>query len=79
MKATINELWETGRNLVNFNDSDTERPQTFADLKKCDNVLIGDVVFGKAREVLLDNSIVIIEPAKVNHPYGGTMYILEVL
>lgn len=79
MRATINELWQTGRELINFDNHDTERPQSFADLKKCENVLIGDVIFGKAKEVLIDNRIYIVEPTKVNHPCGGAMYILEIV
>ena len=79
MKATINELWETGRQILSFENDEFERPQTFADLKKCENVLIGEKIEGtKMREVLIDNSIVLVEQHKVRHPYGGTMYILEV-
>ena len=79
MKATISQLWETGRELINFDSDEFERPQSFADLKKCENVLLGDKIPGtRMREVLLDNSIVFVEPMKVRHPAGGTMYILEV-
>lgn len=80
MKATINELWDTGRLIVSFDDDEFERPQSFTDLKACENVLLGDKISGtKIREVLIDNSIVLVEPTKVRHPVGGTMYILEVL
>lgn len=80
MKATIFELWETGREIVTFDDSDVDRPQSFADLKKCDNVLLGDKIQGtRVREVLVDDSLVFIEPTKVRHPSGGTIYVLEVL
>jgi hypothetical protein len=34
MKATISQLWETGRELINFDGDEFERPQSFADLKK---------------------------------------------
>ena len=79
MKATISQLWETGRKLINFDDDEFKRPQSFADLKKCENVLLGDKIPGtKMREVLIDNYIVFVEPMKVRHPAGGTMYILEV-
>jgi len=79
MKATINELWETGRQFLSFENDEFERPQTFTDLKKCENVLLDDKIEGtKMREVLIDNSIVLVEPNKVSHPCGGTMYILEV-
>ena len=80
MKATISQLWETGRELITFDEDEFERPQSFTDLKKCENVLLGDKIPGtKMREVLIDNSIVLVEPMKVRHPAGGTMYILEVL
>ena len=79
MKATISQLWETGRELITFENDEFERPQSFSDLKKCDNVLLGDKIPGtKMREVLIDNSIVFVEPMTVRHPAGGTMYILEV-
>ena len=79
MKATISQLWETGRELITFENDEFERPQSFSDLKKCDNVLLGDKIPGtKMREVLIDNSIVHVEPMAVRHPAGGTMYILEV-
>ena len=79
MKATISQLWETGRELINFDGDEFERPQSFSDLKKCENVLLGDKIPGtKMREVLIDNSIVLVEPMTVRHPAGGTMYILEV-
>ena len=79
MRATISQLWETGRELISFDGDEFERPQSFADLKKCENVLLGDKIPGsKMREVLIDNSIVLVEPTTVIHPAGGTMYILEV-
>lgn len=79
MKATISELWETGREIITFDDSGFERPSSFADLKKCDNVIIGDKVGGNMREVMIDNSILLVDRMKVNHPFGGTMYVLEVM
>lgn len=80
MKATISELWESGRQIIDYDGSEGwERPQSFSDLKKCENVLVGDKIgVGNMREVLIDDSIVIVEPTKVRHPQGGTMYILEV-
>ena len=80
MKATISQLWETGREIINFDGDEFERPQSFADLKKCENVLLGDKIPGtKMREVLIDSSIVLIEPMKVRHPAGGAVCVLEVL
>ena len=84
MKAEIQQLWDTGREIIGYEGSDTERPYDFSDLKKCENVLVGDKIYKdshcKIREVLIDNSIVLVQPNKVHHPCdGGTMYILEVL
>src|SRR5512133_2272010 len=79
MKATISQLWETGRDLITFDGDEFARPQSFADLKKCENVLLGDKIPGtKMRQVLIDNSIVLVGPMTVRHPAGGTMSILEV-
>ncbi len=79
MKATISELWETGREILTFDDDEFQRPTSFSDLKACENVLLGDKIPGtRMREVLIDDSIVLVEPTKVRHPAGGTMYILEV-
>lgn len=80
MKATIHQLWETETQIIAFDDSEFERPTSFSDLKKCDNVLLGDKIENtKMREVLIDDSIYLVEPIKRSHPYGGTMYMLEVL
>ena len=79
MKAIVSELWQTGREIISIDGNEFDRPKSFSDLKKCDNVLIGDNISGtKIREVLIDNSIVIIEATCVKHPQGGTMYVLEV-
>ena len=79
MKATISQLWETGRELITFENDEFERPQSFSDLKKCENVVLGDKIPGtKMREVLIDNSIVIVEPTKVRHPADRTIYILKI-
>ena len=80
MKATVNQLWDTCREIIVYDDSEFERPQSFADLKKCENVLLGDKIPGtKMREVLIDDSVVLVEPMRVRHPVGGTMYVLEVI
>lgn len=81
MKATISELWETGRQIITYDDSDTNRPASVSDLKKCGNVLVGSRVEGPRSpyEILLDNDIIQVMPVKVQHPSGGgTMCILEV-
>ena len=80
MKATISQLWETGREFISFDGDEFERPQSIAELKKCENVLVGNRIDGPKSpyEVLIDNSIQMVMPTTINHPYGGTMYILEV-
>ena len=40
MKATINELWDTGMQVLSFDNSEFERPFDVSDLKECDNVII---------------------------------------
>lgn len=79
MKATINELWNTGRELLTFDNSDTEWPTSISGLKKCDNVLVGNRIAGPKSpyEVLIDDVIVLVTPVVVHHPCGGAMYILE--
>jgi hypothetical protein len=83
MKATISELWNTGREIISFDGSEFDRPSTFSDLKKCDNVLLGDKVYMgpgcRAMSVLIDDKIIIVSTATVRHPVGGTMYVLEIM
>ncbi len=77
--ATIDQLWDTHRNIVSYEGSETDRPQTIAELKKCHNVLVGDKIQGKIYEAIIDNCVCLIEQTTVRHPHGGTMYIIEVL
>ena len=80
MKATINWLWDTGSEIINYDDNEFEHPQSFEELKKCENVIIGDKLPGtKIREVLVDNTFVLVEPIRVRHPESGSvMIILEI-
>ena len=80
MKATISWLWDTGRELISYAGNEFERPQSFAELKKCENVIIGDKLPGtKVREVLIDNTFVLDEQITVRHPGSGSaMIILEI-
>ena len=79
MKATISELWETGREIVTFDNSDVDRPCSISDLKKCDNVLVDGRIDGPKSpfEVIIDDSIFLVEQTTVRHPCGGNMRILE--
>lgn len=79
MKIEISELWETGRQILCDEGSDVSRPKDFSDLKKYENVLLGDKIPGtKMREAIIDNSVVFLSETKVRHPQGGTMYLIEV-
>jgi hypothetical protein len=78
-KLIISDLWQTGRELLTYENSEFDRPQTFADLKKCDGVLVGDSLWSsKAKEVLINDRLYVVESTTVRHPMGGTMQILEV-
>jgi len=80
MKATIEDLWETGRQILAFDGPEFGRPKSIADLKKCNNVVVGDKIPElKMQEVMIDNRIFFIQSTTVRHPMGGTMYILEVI
>ena len=79
MKATINELWGTGREIISFDTDEFERPTSISDLKKCDNVLVGERICKSGPyEVMIENSIYFVSPRKIHHPAGGSMYVLEV-
>ena len=83
MKATINFLWDTDREIISFDDSEFNRPTTFAELKKCNNVIIGEKIDNnprrKDRYVMIDDSIYLVTPVKLQHPSGGgSMYALEI-
>jgi len=79
MKATINQLWETGRNVISFDDDEFNHPAYISELKKCDNVLLGDKIKGtKMQEVMIDDYIYLVEPISMMHPLGGTIKLLEV-
>lgn len=89
MKAIISQLWETGIEIITtefipvneYGDgySDGEI-SSFADLKKCDNVLVDDKVKGVPyREILIDNEILAVAFRTVTHPTGcGRLRICEV-
>ncbi len=80
MKATISQLWETGRELITFDDSEFDRPTSISDLKKCENVIVGaKICKGGPTEVMIDDSIYLVMPVKLQHPSGGgSMFALEI-
>ena len=72
MKATVKYLWETGREIITFDNSEFDGPRDFGQLKKCDNVIVGERVDEdprcKTREVLIDDKIFFVNPSNVRHP-----------
>ena len=82
MEATIHFLWDTGREIISFDDSEFNRPTTFAELKKCDNVIIGEKIDNnprwKDRYVMIDNNIYVVKPSTAMHT-GGPIRFLEIL
>ena len=85
MKAQISELWETGINIISvaggYEDEDgnvysDDEITSFADLRKCENVLVGK---GVPTEVLIDDEIVYVSFRTVSHPTGlGKLRICEI-
>ena len=82
MKATIDFLWDTCRKIISFDGSEFNRPTTFAGLRKCDNVLIGEKIDNgprcKDRYVMIDYNVYVVCPSKAMHT-GGTIRFLEIL
>lgn len=82
MRATINYLWNTGRRIISFNDSEFNRPTTFSELKKCSNVIVGEKIDDdpgcKARHVMIDDNVYIVYPSSARH-VGGTIKFLEIM
>ncbi len=83
MKATIGHLWETGREIITFDNSEFDRPNDFGQLKKCTNVIVGEKIDEdsrcKTREVLIDDKIYFVIPVRIQHPAGGEMCVLEIM
>lgn len=80
MKATITHLWDTYREIISFDNSEFERPTSISDLKKCENVIVGaKICKGGPTEVMIDDSIYLVMPVKLQHPSGGgSMFALEI-
>ena len=80
MKATVNQLWDTCREIICYDDSEFERPTSISDLKKCANVIVGaKICKGGPTEVMINNNIYLVMPVKLQHPSGGgSMFALEI-
>lgn len=79
MKAQISELWETGIQVITSDDEIS----SFADLSKCENVLVGKKGKGlpayAPTEVMIDDEIVFVSFRTVSHPTGcGKLRICEI-
>ena len=84
MKATVKYLWETGREIITFDNSEFDRPADFGQLKKCTNVIVGEKIDEdtrcKTREVLIDDKIYFVIPSRVLHPAtGDEIRVLEIM
>ena len=82
MIAIISELWETGIDILTT-ENDSDEIQSLADLRKCENVLVGKREKGAPScmptEVMIDDQIVYILFRNVSHPTGcGKLRVCEV-
>ena len=77
MKAIISELWDTGIDIITTED-DSNEIYSISDLKKCENVIIGDR-HDYFTEIMLDDSILCVAFRTVSHPTGcGKLQICEI-
>lgn len=84
MKATVDYLFDSNRKVISFDGSDVHYPGNFVELKKCENVIIGEKIDPdprcKDRYVMIDDQLHIVYPIKINHPSGGgVMNVLEIM
>ena len=82
MKAQISELWETGIQIITT-ETDSNEITSFADLRKCENVLVGKKPKGVPSylptEVMIDDEIVYVSFRTISHPSGyGKLRICEI-
>ena len=78
-KAVIKNLWNTDREIIGWEDTDTEYPASISDLKKADNVLVGARnAASHCHEIMLDDNIVEVHVAHISGA-NGTIVCLEVL
>ncbi len=79
MKAIIDELWDTGIDIITTED-EFEGIGSLSDLRECDNVLVGKKVPGTpCTEIMLDDSLYDVSFRQVTHPTGcGRLYICEI-
>lgn len=80
MVATIDYLWDTDRQIISLDGSEFDRPTTFAALKKCANVIVGEKIDPRCKErsVMIDDNIYIAGPSTAMHR-GGPIRFLEIM
>jgi len=82
MKAKISELWQTGIEILTIEGADefSDSIGSISELKKCENVLVGDKIPGtQLTEILLDNDIHVVSFRLATHPTGcGKLKICEI-
>jgi len=79
MKAVIKNLWNTDREVIGWEGSDTEYPSSISELKKADNVLVGGHnAASHYCEIMLDDNIVEVNVAHICSA-NGTIVCVEVL
>ena len=78
MKAIISELWDTGIDII-VTEDEFESFGSIANLRKCDNVLVGEKTRNGITEILIDDSIMYVSFRTVTHPTGcGELQICEI-
>ena len=85
MKATVNQLFDTYREIISYADSEFDRPSTITQLRECENVIVGKRIEGPRSpyEVLIEEGkgvrYIYVMPLTICHPSGGgRMDVLEV-
>lgn len=71
MKATISELWNTGRDILIIENGENRNISTIGDLKECTNVIVCDKI-NQDYEIILDNTGFWISFRTVKHPADGS-------
>jgi hypothetical protein len=81
MKAIISELWNTGIEIITTED-EFEGITSFSELKKFDNVLVGDKDKSEPncpiRDILIDDMIVYGSFQNFKHPHGGRLRVFVI-
>ena len=64
-----NPLWNSYREIISYGDSEFDHPTPMSDLRRCENVIVGNRVCpGGPYEVLTDDHIYTSSPVKLQRP-----------